>query len=85
MTKKDFAKLPYGTIVRWREQPSSPRAGELTDRGSVSRQFGVKAVLWEDGQVTDGKDDWALESIEGLRRNHSLARYGMVTRAVRGN
>lgn len=64
MSSKEFRKLPYGTVVRWREQPNSPRAGELTDRGVISQEYSVKAVLWEDGQVTDGRDDWALPAIE---------------------
>lgn len=64
MTVKQFNKLPYGTAVRWREQALSPRAGELTDKGIVSKEYGIKAVLWEDGQVTDGRDDWALAAVE---------------------
>ena len=64
MTLKDFSRLEYGTAVRWREGAKSPRAGELTDKGVVSKQYGVKSVLWEDGQVTDGFDDWALQNIE---------------------
>lgn len=64
MTLKEFNKLPYGARLRWREQPNSPRAGELTDRGVVKKQYGVKAIVWEDGQVTDGRDDWALVAVE---------------------
>lgn len=64
MSVKEFSRLKYGAVVRWREGAKSPRAGELTDKGIVSKQYGVKSVLWEDGQVTDGSDDWALANIE---------------------
>lgn len=67
ITPGDFQKLPIGTRVRWREGEKSPRAGELTDRGVVEMAFSVKSVLWEDGQVTDGRDDWALRNIELVR------------------
>ncbi len=66
MTGKEFSRLKYGAAVRWREGAESPRAGELTDRGIVSKQYGVKSVLWEDGQVTDGRDDWALQNIASV-------------------
>ena len=64
MTRKEFNALPYGSVVRWREQAKSPRAGELTDRGTVKKQYSVKSILWEDGQVTDGRDDWRLVAVE---------------------
>lgn len=64
MSMREFRKLAYGTVVRWREGEASPRRGELTDRGVVSKQYGVKSILWEDGQVTDGSDNWALRNVE---------------------
>ena len=65
LTVKQFQKLPLGTKVRWCE-PNKSRAdgGELVDHGVIVTAFSVKSVQWEDGQITDGRDDWALKNIE---------------------
>jgi hypothetical protein len=36
----------------------------MLKHGIIVIAYSVKSVKWDDGQITDGRDDWALESIE---------------------
>lgn len=65
MTIKDFAGLATKSTVRWRESAGSPRAGELTDFGVVhGENLRDKHIVWQDGQITDGRDEAALQHVE---------------------
>ena len=64
MTALIFNALKPGTRVVWREGVNSPKAGEFTDHGIVVVQGGRRFARWQDGQETDGSDDWALRQVE---------------------
>ena len=64
MTTKEFKRLEAGSLVQWREGKKSPRAGEITDVGTVVIEGHRRFARWRDGQETDGSDDWALQNVE---------------------
>lgn len=64
MTVQEFRKLKADTRVRWREGDNSPQAGLLTDFGVVVIEGRRRFARWQDGQETDGFDDWALQNVE---------------------
>lgn len=64
MTTKEFNRLKPGTRVQWREGPKSPRAGEVTEFGTVVIEDGRRFAQWPDGQQTANSDDWALQNVE---------------------
>ena len=61
MTIKEIRSLPHGTKVLW----------DGKDHGYVVNLLSSKKrhepplvyVEWQDGQRTDGSDDWALEHV----------------------
>lgn len=64
MTVKEFAKLPEGTRIRWRD---------TNDIGTIvlgsmplwrGRTEPVLHIRWDDGQNTHGADDGALRQCE---------------------
>ncbi len=72
MTALEFKKLKIGTRVQWREGPKSPRAGEVTEFGTVKREGRrTPYVLWSDNQRTEGFDDWALQCVEITPEAHA--------------
>jgi len=55
--------LKPGTVVRWRDGAFHAR-GESIDTGIVVSEGPRHWIEWEDGQQTDGYDDWALRNVE---------------------
>lgn len=64
MTVKDFAKLPHGTKVKW----SDGSQGYVVNLTAAAKKKRLEPPLiyaqWNDGQRTDGSDEWALEQVE---------------------
>lgn len=69
MTIKQVKMVPHGTKVEWH------RPGDTTCKGYVVNLTKSRPranpplvyIQWEDGQRTDGSDDWALEHVSQLQ------------------
>ena len=50
---KELKALRPGTRVRWADN----------SEGEVRCEGGRRFIAWDDGQLTDGRDDWALKEV----------------------
>lgn len=65
MTIKNLKKLPHGTRVKWQRNAEPESGGYVVDlrKSKPNAEPPLVYVQWDDGQRTDGSDDWALEHV----------------------
>lgn len=64
MTINQLKKLPHGTRVEWtrNDGPASGYVANLT-KSKPMAEPPLIYIQWDDGQRTDGRDNWALENV----------------------
>jgi hypothetical protein len=68
MTTQQLKKLAHGTKVVW-SRDKETASGYVVDlrKSKPKAEPPLVYVQWEDGQRTDGSDDWALEHVSEVR------------------
>ncbi len=65
MTIKKLNSLPHGTKVRWIQFEHDASHGYVVNltKSKPTAEGPLVYIQWDDGQRTDGRDDWALEHV----------------------
>lgn len=64
LTTKRCNTLKPGTVCRWSRPGDPPATGKISVRPDINNDKPHHVIEWEDGQITDARDDWALEHVE---------------------